>query len=119
MKRAASLVFLLTFVVFSSAAQAASDVWYGLQLNVNADGFFHPIVHAIKIEKVFPASPAAAAGLVAGDVIVEIQGLKVDGANADDLKKAMDKKVGETLQIKITHGGKALRNCTLTAARKP
>ncbi|MBA3961888.1 MAG: PDZ domain-containing protein [Chthoniobacterales bacterium] len=76
-------------------------------------------MHSIKVEKVWPASPAAAANLVAGDVVVEIQGLKVDGAKADDLKKVMNKGVGDILRLKVKHDGKELRDGTLKAARKP
>ena len=119
MIRPATFAFFLILFAFSPIAHAAGDAWYGMKLNVEADGILHPVVHSIKVGKVWPESPAARAGLAVGDVMVEIEGLKVDGAKADELKKAMNKKVGETLRLKIQHDGKALRDCTLTAARKP
>ncbi len=119
MIRIATVAFLFTLFAVGPVAHAAGDAWYGLKLNVEADGVLHPIVHSIKVEKVWPASPAAQAGLAVGDVVVEIQGLKVDGAKADELKKAMSKKVGETLRLKVKHDGNELRDCTLTAAQKP
>ena len=72
-----------------------------------------------KIDKIFPASPAANAGLSAGDMIVEIEGIGVAGATADSLKTAMQKSVGETLRLKIKHGADASRDVSLIAAPKP
>ena len=119
MIRLLTLISLLTFFALGSLVHAAGDVWYGLKLKVEADGVFHPVIHAINVEKVWPSSPAERAGLVVGDAVIAIQGLKVDGAKADELKKAMGRKVGETLRLKIKRDGKEPRDYNLVAAEKP
>ena len=79
----------------------------------------NPKLRSIKIEKVFPASPAAKAGLSAGDLIVEMEGIVVEGARADSLKVAMQKSVGETLRLKIKRGADSSQDVSLIAAPKP
>jgi C-terminal processing protease CtpA/Prc len=101
------------------ASQAAEKGWFGFALAIDADGILNPKLRSIKIEKIFPASPAANAGLSAGDVIVEIEGIVVEGARADTLKTAMQKSVGETLRLKIKHGAGASQDVSLIAAPKP
>ncbi|MGS0754009.1 PDZ domain-containing protein [Roseateles sp. GG27B] len=73
----------------------------------------------MKIEKVAPASPAALAGLAAGDVVVALQGIAIAGAKADDLKAAMKKSVGETLRMKVKHGPVEATEIQLIAMPKP
>lgn len=101
------------------ALQAAEKGWFGVALTIDADGILNPKLRSIKIHKIFPASPAANAGLSAGDMIVEIEGIGVAGATADTLKTAMQKSVGETLRLKIKHGADASRDVSLIAAPKP
>jgi hypothetical protein len=45
------------------ALQAAEKGWFGFALTIDADGILHPKLRSIKIDKIFPASPAANAGL--------------------------------------------------------
>ena len=115
------LVVLLALFAFFSPAQAAQEKgWFGLAFKVETEGFsFNPTVQSVKIEKVMAASPAAGAGLVAGDVVVSIQGLAIAGAKADDLKAAMKKSVGETLRLKIRRGSAEPFDAPLVAAANP
>lgn len=117
--RRITFAFLVTLFATVSLVHASGDAWYGLAFKVAADGVFNPTVHSIKIEKVFPTSPAAQAGLRVGDLVVGIDGITVAGAPAGDLKKAMNKPVGGTLRLKIKRGSAEPREVTLTAARKP
>jgi S1-C subfamily serine protease len=80
------------------ASHAAENGWFGFAL---------------------PASPAAKAGLSAGDMIVEIEGIVVEGAKADTLKAAMQKSAGETLRLKIKRGADASQDVSLIAGPKP
>ncbi len=100
-------------------AVAAASGWFGLKLNVDADGFFNPIVRSITIEMVDPGSPAAKAGLAVGDAVVEVQGVKVVGAKASELKPVLQMSVGQTLRLKIAHGSAPPKEVVLTAAPKP
>jgi C-terminal processing protease CtpA/Prc len=121
MNRRSPLMLLAAAVLLFSplASQAAEKGWFGFAISIDADGILNPKLRSIKIDKVFPASPAANAGLSAGDMIVEMEGIVVAGATADGLKTAMQKSVGETLRLKIKHGADASRDVSLIAAPKP
>lgn len=59
------------------------------------------------ISKVMPDSPAAEAGLKAGDVIIEVNGRKIK--NAMDMRNAVGLiRIGEKLDIKLIRNGKKL-----------
>ncbi|HEY9051649.1 MAG TPA: DegQ family serine endoprotease [Gammaproteobacteria bacterium] len=60
------------------------------------------------ISKVMPDSPAAEAGLKAGDVITEVNGRKIK--NAMDMRNAVGLiRIGEKLDIKLIRNGKMLK----------
>ena len=82
-------------------------------------GWFNPTIQSVKIEKVVASSPAAQAGLAAGDVVVALQGIAIAGAKADDLKAAMKKSVGETLRMKVKHGAAEATEIQMVAISKP
>ena len=117
------LAVLLAVAALSMAPaslHAAEKGWFGFALNIDAEGLsLSPKLRSIKIEKIVPASPAANAGLASGDMILEIEGVTVDGAKADTLKAAIQKSVGETLRLKIKHGADAPHDISLIAAPKP
>ncbi|HEY6620002.1 MAG TPA: PDZ domain-containing protein [Steroidobacteraceae bacterium] len=121
MNRRARLAFLVAGALLFAplGAYAAEKGWFGFALAIDADGILNPRLRSIKVDKVFPASPAERAGLAAGDMIVEIEGIVVDGAKADALKTAMQKSVGETVRLKIKRGADAARDVALVAAPKP
>ena len=114
------ILLLATVLLFLPlGSHAAEKGWFGFALAIDADGILNPKLRSIKIDKVFPASPAAKAGLSAGDMIVEIEGIVVDGAKAETLKSAMQKSVGETLRLKIKRGADASQDVSLIAGPKP
>jgi C-terminal processing protease CtpA/Prc len=121
MNRRSRLILLVAAALLLSplGSQAADKGWFGFSLAIDADGILNPRLRTIKIDKIFPASPAANAGLSTGDMIVEIEGIPVEGAKADTLKTAMQKSVGETLRLKIKHGADASQDVALIAAPKP
>jgi C-terminal processing protease CtpA/Prc len=120
MNRRSRLIILAAALLFSPLASHAAEMgWFGFALVIDADGILNPKLRSIKIDKVFPASPAAKAGLSAGDRIVEIEGVLVEGAKADTLKAAMQKSVGETLRLKIKRGTDASQDVSLVAGPKP
>ena len=100
--------------------QAAEKGWFGFALRIDAEGLsLNPKLRTIKIEKVFPNSPAAKAGLAPGDNILEMEGIVVAGAQANALKAATQKPVGETLRLKFQRGADTPREISLVAAAKP
>jgi C-terminal processing protease CtpA/Prc len=121
MNRQSRLVLLIAAALLFSplGAYAAEKGWFGFALAIDADGILNPRLRTIKIDKIFPASPAANAGLSTGDMIVEIEGIAVEGAKADTLKTAMQKSVGETLRLKVKHGTDTSQDVSLIAAPKP
>ena len=115
------LAFLAAAALLFSplASHAAEKGWFGFSLSIDADGILDPKLRSIKIEKIFLGSPAAKAGLSVGDMIVEIEGIAVDGAKADALKAAIQKSVGETLRLKVKRGADASQDVSLIAGPKP
>jgi len=121
MDRRSRLILLVAAALLFSplGSDAAEKGCFGFALAIDADGILNPKLRSIKIDKIFPASPAAKAGLSAGDMIVEIDGIAVEGAKADTLKAAMQKSVGETLRLKIKRGVDAFQDVSLIAGPKP
>jgi C-terminal processing protease CtpA/Prc len=110
----------VALVLSPMTLQAAEKGWFGFSISVDAEGIsLNPKLRSIKVEKIFPSSPAAKAGLAQGDVVLEVEGIAVEGAKADTLKAAMQKSVGETLHLKVKHGADAPHEVALTAASKP
>lgn len=119
-RRLPATVLAAAALLFSAlASHAAENGWFGFALAIDAEGIFNPKLHSIKIEKIFPASPAAKAGLAAGDMIVEIEGIVVEGAKADTLKAAMQTSVGQTLRLKIKRGADSSQDVSIVAEPKP
>jgi C-terminal processing protease CtpA/Prc len=115
-----ALLALFSIALAPLTSGADEKGWFGVEVSVEIEGIsFNPSLHAATIKRVLPSSPAAAAGLTAGDLIVEIQGLIIPGAKARDLKAAMHKAVGETLRLKVKHGTAEPRSITLVAVAKP
>ena len=102
-------------------ARAAKEKgWFGFAVSVDVEGFsLNPTLRTAKIESVVPSSPADSAGLLAGDLIVEAQGVTVAGAKAEALKAAVQRAVGETLQLTIKRDSSAPWVVALTAVANP
>jgi hypothetical protein len=65
MNRRSRLMLLAAAVLLLSplASQAAEKGWFGYALAIDADGILNPRLRSIRIDKIFPASPAANASL--------------------------------------------------------
>lgn len=120
MIRRLTLAFLILLGALAPSLHAeGAKGWLGFGLNVDADGFFHPVVRSIKVSKVLPGTPAEKAGIAVGDLLVEVGAIKVAGAKGDELQSAMHLTVGDTVQLKIQHGADAPRAVTMVAVAKP
>ena len=60
MNRRARLAFLVAGALLFAplGAHAAEKGWFGFALAIDADGILNPRLRSIKVDKVFPASPA-------------------------------------------------------------
>ena len=70
------------------------------------------------VREVLPDSPAAAAEIVAGDVIVGMDGTEV--TDLDDLRRLMVRhQVGDGITLAVVSAGQPRRNVRLTLAERP
>ena len=109
----------LLLLLLPLAALAGERGYLGFGIAVDGEGFFvNPILAEVTIDSVTPGSPAAAAGLVTGDRIVEIEGHPVKGARARDLKSYLEREVGQAVRMVIRKESGDLKPVTLVAAPK-
>jgi C-terminal processing protease CtpA/Prc len=102
--RIAVKALLLCVAAFASHAAHAVEAKVGIAITVEGEGFFlNPIVSRIRVKEVEKASLAEAAGIVAGDEIIQIEGRPVAGRRALDLKPYLEFKPGETRSLRIKH----------------
>ena len=112
-------IFAVLLCAFASAGTLASDKGYfGLSVSVDADGFINPTLKTVIVKGVTPNSPAAKAGVVAGDAIPEVEGKTISGLKAADLKPFMQRKVGETTSFDFKRASGELKSLSLVAAPK-
>jgi len=130
MKAKISLVLLALLLALSSAALAGGEKcakdaahkekaakmsahgWLGIKTDKDADG-------AWRVSSVAAGSPAAKAGFRAGDVLVAYNGIALNEANMDAVKKAKaDCAVGKTVAYTIRRDG-AERTLSATLAPVP
>jgi len=113
----AAAALLLALPLVCSAQEKG---WFGFEIKADTQGFsFNPTLRAVSVKQVTAASPAANAGMAVGDAIVEVQGIKVEGAKADTLRSAIHVLVGQQLRLSVKHGDAAPREVQLTAVAKP
>jgi len=106
---------LLVFGVGVAAAQEATGT-FGFVAKVDADGFFNPRLKSVLIQSVAPGMPAVAAGITAGDLVVEVEGRVVAGASATEMATLMKKAPGQKLVLKLRRPRGETYTVELTAA---
>jgi len=118
----ACLKFLLVATLFAAGAAWPEEGrgYFGVSVSVDGEGvFWNPVLKSVTVVKVESASPAAAAGIVAGDRIVEIEGKTIAGARTNEIEPLMKKKVGERLVLRVQRDGGEPRAVTLIAVVRP
>jgi membrane-associated protease RseP (regulator of RpoE activity) len=101
--------------VAMNAAIAVALIWVLLAV-VGVDGgrlLATPELPA-RLDRVFSGSPAAAAGLEAGDRIVTVEGRSIE--DFEDLRETVQPRMGETLDVGYVRDGEA-RTTTITPGR--
>ncbi|MDR7435622.1 MAG: trypsin-like peptidase domain-containing protein [Armatimonadota bacterium] len=82
-----------------------------------AQAYGLPVDHGVVVRGVVPGSPAEKARIQPGDIIVAINGERVDSWN-DFVRIIMNRRVGETVQITIVRGSQRL-TVRVTLAERP
>jgi len=113
-RRTALALIALKFIGLTFAEEPKGT--FGFVAKVDADGVFNPILKAVHIQSVQPGLPAALAGIVAGDSILEVEGTKVAGAKASTMADRMKKKPGESVHLKLLRVSGETYVVTLVAA---
>jgi C-terminal processing protease CtpA/Prc len=99
-RTAISFALLLVFAQLSQAA----DQKLGFVTQVEGEGFFlNPVVKKILVTEVVKGSLAEAAGVRAGDQIIQIEKQNVAGRRAMELVPYMKLKPGETRTLRLKH----------------
>ena len=110
----ATLTSLL--LAFSASAWAGERGYFGFGFSLDAEGaFWNPTIRTAKIAKVSPKSPAALAGLVVGDEVIEVAGKLVAGAKGKDIQALIEKDIGQSVQVKVRHANGDVASVTLVA----
>ena len=95
---AVALMLLLVFVRPSHAAEQK----LGFVTQVEGEGFFlNPLVKKILVTEVTKGSLADAAGMRAGDQIIQIEGQSVAGRRARELQPFMKLNPGDTRTLRL------------------
>jgi C-terminal processing protease CtpA/Prc len=114
-----SFALLALLISLSSAVWAGERGYFGFALSIDGDGkFWNPTLRSVKIDAVSPTSPAALAGLVSGDEILEVAGKPVPGAKGKELKSHVEKDIGQSVQLKLRRANGEVTTVTLVAVAK-
>jgi C-terminal processing protease CtpA/Prc len=111
--------FALLFLLIAVALADEAKGWFGFAANVDVDSALNPTVQSIKIDSVVADSPAARQGLEAGDELIEAESVAVPGCKISELQARMNKRVGETLHLRLKHAGGEIYAANLIAIAKP
>lgn len=113
-------VLLLLGPRLTPAQAGEAKGFFGLTVTVDGEGFFlNPTLKTVTVQKVEPKSPAANAGIVAGDQIVEAEGRTVAGTKARELQPMMSKKPGQALHLLLKRPKGEAYKVTLIAVARP
>jgi C-terminal processing protease CtpA/Prc len=91
---------------------------FGFVVKVETDGIFNPRLKSVIVVSVIPGLPAAAAGIAAGDSVLQVEGKPIAGAAASDMAALMKKAPGDKLLLKLRRGGDEY-TVSLTAVQRP
>ena len=106
-------------LVFSASAWAGERGYFGFAFSLDAEGaFWNPTIRSATIAKVSPKSPAALAGMVVGDEVIEVAGKVVAGAKGKDMQAQIEKGIGESVQMKVRHANGEVASITMVATAR-
>lgn len=98
----ARLALASTLLLAVAAPSHAAEQKLGIVTQVEGEGFFlNPIVKKILVTEVIKGSLAEAAGMRAGDQIIQIEGQNVVGKRAMELRPFLKLNPGETRTFRL------------------
>lgn len=115
--RRSALALIAAIAAIAAGAVCADEPTgtFGFLAKIDADGIFNPTLKSVFVQSVQPSMPAAIAGVVAGDRIVEVEGIEIAGASASTMAERMKKKPGDTLMLRLLRANGDTYHVTLTA----
>lgn len=114
------LVHVLFFFISGIAWADAARGYFGYGYSIEADGFFwDPTLQSVTITKIAPASPAAKAGILEGDQVLELEGRVIAGAKGNEISALSKKQIGQTLRLRLKHVNGELYFVAMIAIAKP
>ena len=114
-RTATSLALLVVPAVASAETERGV---FGVTVAVTADGWFNPTVKVARITEVQRDLPAYRAGIAPGDEVVELDGKRIPGAKAIELRPlAKGKRVGERLAVVLQRPDGTSYSAVLVAER--
>ncbi|MDQ3159486.1 MAG: PDZ domain-containing protein [Pseudomonadota bacterium] len=103
LKKASMITLTLLALICTAPALAKGKL--GFSTETSTSGLLKPVIESAKVAKVRPGSAAASAGLVAGDLIIEVNGQPVKGAPAKNFAEQLKNiKAGEHLRLNVQRG---------------
>jgi len=115
-RRRSVLFSTLLLLRFAAAHADEPKGTFGFTAKVDADGMLNPTLKSVMVQSIQPGMPAALAGVLVGDSVIEVEGVRVAGANAMAMANRMKKKPGETVVLKLLRPSGDTYVVTLTAA---
>ena len=114
------LLTALLLLLLAGVASAGEHGFFGFALKVETKGFFlAPTISALSIDQVIPGTPAARAGIRAGDRILAVEGQTVAGSKALELKAKASREVGQTLHLTLRHADGTVYQAVMVAVPHP
>ncbi|AXK73304.1 PDZ domain-containing protein [Lysobacter sp. TY2-98] len=115
--RAATAAGLACALAVTPASAAKGHL--GFAVEVETAGFFlTPSLERVQVTRVIAASPAANAGLRAGDAVIDIDGVAIKGAPAKPLaEKLKSVEPGDHLRMTVRHADGRVATLDLVAGR--
>ena len=88
----------------------------GFTVYVEVDGSYaKPILKSVWVQEIEPGSPAEAGGLKVEDLILQVQGKPLTGANARDVAAMVQVPPGQKLRLLVRSSDGAQRHVTIVA----
>ena len=114
-----SVALCALLLSLTSAVWAGERGYFGFGFKIDGEGvFWNPTLRSATIEKVAPISPAALAGLLTGDEVIEVAGKAVVGAKGKDIQGHIEKDIGESVKMKVKHTSGEIAEITMVAKAK-
>src|ERR1700742_5009963 len=105
---------LLGAILSGTPAIAGEKGWFGFAMAIDVEGSpLNPKLRTVKVDSVVPASPAASAGIVPGDLFLEVEWISIDRATPLTVQNARQISFGESLHLESTHGAEPPRELVL------